>query len=57
MVPLAPSLLQDNTYKRDEILTMEGMILNRLKFELSVATTRVFLIRASRATRTRTGVG
>lgn len=33
--------ISDNTYKREEILHMEGMILNRLKFDLSVATTRV----------------
>jgi len=37
--------ISDNTYKREEILHMEGMILNRLKFELSIATTRVFLNR------------
>ncbi|KAL1495805.1 hypothetical protein AB1Y20_016666 [Prymnesium parvum] len=37
--------ISDNTYKREEILHMEGMVLNRLEFELSVATTRAFLNR------------
>jgi len=41
--------ISDNTYKREEILQMEGMILNRLKFDLSVATTRVFLNRFLKA--------
>jgi len=43
--------ISDNTYKREEILHMEGMILNRLKFELSIATTRVFLNRFVKAAR------
>jgi len=37
--------ISDNTYEREEILHMEGMILNRLQFQLSIATTRVFLNR------------
>ena len=41
--------ISDNTYKREEILHMEGMILNRLGFELSVATAKVFLNRFLKA--------
>jgi cyclin A len=41
--------ISDNTYKRDEILHMEGMVLNRLNFELSVATTKVFINRYLKA--------
>jgi len=41
--------ISDNTYKREEILHMEGMILNRLKFELSAATVKVFLNRFLKA--------
>ena len=41
--------ISDNTYKRDEILHMEGMVLNRLNFELSVATTKVFINRFLKA--------
>lgn len=37
--------ISDNTYKREEILHMEAMVLNRLNFDLSVATAKVFLIR------------
>ena len=35
----------DNTYKREEILRMERTVLNRLNFELSVATTKCFINR------------
>ena len=41
--------ISDNTYKREEILHMEGMVLNRLNFELSVATTKVFINRYLKA--------
>jgi len=37
--------ISDNTYHRHEILAMEGTILNRLQFELSVATPKTFLSR------------
>ena len=35
--------------QRDEILHMEGMVLNRLNFELSLATTKVFINRFLKA--------
>ena len=35
--------------QREEILHMEGMVLNRLNFELSVATTKVFINRFIKA--------
>lgn len=41
--------ISDNTYKREEILHMEGMVLNRLNFELSVATAKVFINRFLKA--------
>jgi len=41
--------ISDNTYKREEILHMEGMVLNRLNFELSVATSKVFINRFLKA--------
>ena len=41
--------ISDNTYKREEILHMEGTILNRLQFELSIATSKVFLNRYLKA--------
>ena len=41
--------ISDNTYKREEILHMEGTILNRLQFELSVVTAKVFLNRYIKA--------
>jgi cyclin A len=41
--------ISDNTYQRHEILAMEGTILNRLQFELSVATPKTFLSRYLRA--------
>ena len=41
--------ISDNTYKREEILHMEGMVLNRLNFELSVATVKVFINRFLKA--------
>eukprot|EP00967_Tisochrysis_lutea_P087085 scaffold123074_cov37-Tisochrysis_lutea.AAC.2 len=41
--------ISDNTYTRAEILAMEGTILNRLQFELSVATPKVFLNRFIKA--------
>ena len=41
--------ISDNTYKREEILHMEGMILNRLSFELSIATSKVFINRFLKA--------
>jgi len=41
--------ISDNTYKREEILGMEGTILNRLMFELSVATAKGFLNRYLKA--------
>ena len=41
--------ISDNTYKRDEILHMEGLVLNRLNFELSVATSKVFINRFLKA--------
>ena len=43
--------ISDNTYKREEILHMEGMVLNRLNFELSVATAKVFINRFLKAAR------
>ena len=41
--------ISDNTYKRDEIMSMEAMILNRLNFELSIATAKGFLNRYLKA--------
>uniref|UniRef100_A0A7S0L6B3 Cyclin N-terminal domain-containing protein n=1 Tax=Coccolithus braarudii TaxID=221442 RepID=A0A7S0L6B3_9EUKA len=41
--------ISDNTYKREEILHMEGTILNRLQFDLSIATSKVFLNRYLKA--------
>jgi len=41
--------ISDNTYKREEIMSMEAMILNRLNFELSIATAKGFLNRFMKA--------
>jgi cyclin A len=41
--------ISDNTYKREEIMSMEAMILNRLNFELSIATAKGFLNRYMKA--------
>lgn len=43
--------ISDNTYKREEILHMEGTILNRLSFELSVVSAKAFLTRYIKAAR------
>ena len=37
--------ISDNTYSRDEILKMEGALVSRLQFDLSVATSLPFLYR------------
>ena len=41
--------ISDNTYKRDEIVSMEAVVLSRLNFELSVATAKGFLNRYQKA--------
>ena len=41
--------ISDNTYKREEIMSMEAIILNRLNFELSIATSKGFLNRFMKA--------
>ena len=41
--------ISDNTYKREEIMSMEAIILNRLNFELSIATSKGFLNRYMKA--------
>jgi cyclin A len=41
--------ISDNTYSRDEILQMESLVLNRINFQLSVATCKAFLSRLLKA--------
>ncbi|KAH9534307.1 hypothetical protein CY35_18G101000 [Sphagnum magellanicum] len=44
--------ITDNTYRREEVLEMERLVLNHLKFELTTPTTKSFLRRFIRAAQT-----
>eukprot|EP01112_Ceratiomyxa_fruticulosa_P021862 TRINITY_DN784_c0_g1_i1.p1 TRINITY_DN784_c0_g1~~TRINITY_DN784_c0_g1_i1.p1 ORF type:complete len:477 (-),score=76.68 TRINITY_DN784_c0_g1_i1:346-1776(-) len=41
--------ISDNTYRREQVFTMEGQVLDVLEFSLTVATPKVFLRRFQRA--------